>query len=91
MTEIPFALLMVVAIRLWWAKKPLLSCIVVAYLPLVRPEGFFFCALWALLILKNSVPISLSPLSPPLLLRDGDGVRVCFISSTRRRLIPLPL
>ena len=53
MTELPFALGLVVAIRLWWADRILLSCLVIGYLPTVRPEGFFICALWALLVIAK--------------------------------------
>lgn len=51
MTEIPFALGLVIAIRLWLARRTLASCLVVGYLPTVRPEGFFVCLLWAVLLL----------------------------------------
>jgi len=51
MTELPMALGLVIAIRLWWARRWLGSALVVSWLPLVRPEGFFVCAMWALMIL----------------------------------------
>jgi hypothetical protein len=53
MTEIPFALGLVIAIRFWLARRPLASCLVVGYLPTVRPEGFFICLLWAALFLAQ--------------------------------------
>ena len=51
MTELPMALGLVIAIRLWWARRTLASCLVMGYLPLVRPEGFFFCAMWGAMLL----------------------------------------
>lgn len=53
MTELPFALGIVVAIRLWMADRILASCIVMGYLPTVRPEGFFLCALWAAMAIRK--------------------------------------
>jgi len=57
MTELPFALGMVIAIRLWLAGRPLASCVVMGYMPTVRPEGFFLCALWAAMVIANRRPI----------------------------------
>jgi hypothetical protein len=51
MTELPLALGLVIAIRLWWARRTLLSCLVIGYLPLVRPEGFFLGILWGMMLL----------------------------------------
>ena len=51
MTEIPFALGMVIAIRLWRARRLALSCLLVGFLPMVRPEGFFLGPLWGLMLL----------------------------------------
>jgi hypothetical protein len=56
MTELPFALGMVVAIRLWLAERPLASCWVMGYLPTVRPEGFFLCAMWAAMLIADHKP-----------------------------------
>ncbi|MDP9172267.1 MAG: hypothetical protein M3O30_00175 [Planctomycetota bacterium] len=54
MTELPFALGLVVAIRLWWQRRWLISCLAISYLPLVRPEGFFLCAMWGLMVLGTN-------------------------------------
>jgi hypothetical protein len=56
MTEIPLALGIVIAIRLWMADRILASCIVMGYLPTVRPEGFFLCALWAAMAIYRGRP-----------------------------------
>ena len=53
MTEIPMALGLVIALRLWLSRRFALSCLAISMLPTVRPEGFFFCALWGILILFN--------------------------------------
>src|ERR1700691_1596379 len=53
MTELPLALGLVIAIRLWLARRIWASCIVMGYLPTVRPEGFFLCALWAAMVLSR--------------------------------------
>jgi hypothetical protein len=46
MTELPTALLLVVAVRLWWSGRYSVSCLVVSFLPAVRPEGFIILPLW---------------------------------------------
>jgi hypothetical protein len=51
MTELPFALGVVIAIRLWMADRFLASCMVIGYMPTVRPEGFFLCAMWGAMVL----------------------------------------
>ena len=51
MTELPLALGIVIAIRFWLARRKWASCLVMGYLPTVRPEGFFLCALWAAMVL----------------------------------------
>jgi hypothetical protein len=51
MTELPFALGMVVAIRLWRAKRVATSSLVIGLLPAVRPEGFLMGPLWAAMLL----------------------------------------
>jgi hypothetical protein len=56
MTELPFALGIVIAIRLWVSERYLASSIVIGYLPTVRPEGFFLCALWAVLLIWKNRP-----------------------------------
>jgi hypothetical protein len=51
MTEIPMALGVVVALRLWLLGQVVWSGLVAGLLPLVRPEGFLLCTLWAGLVL----------------------------------------
>ncbi len=51
MTELPLALGLVIAIRLWLARRMWASCLVMGYLPTVRPEGFFLCALWGAMVI----------------------------------------
>ena len=51
MTEMPMALGVVLAVRLWKAKRPAASCLLVSLLPLVRPEGFFLAVLWGAMTL----------------------------------------
>jgi len=53
MTEMPMALGVVIAIRLWWARRFAPSLLVVSFLPMVRPEGFFMIVLWGLLVLSS--------------------------------------
>jgi hypothetical protein len=54
MTELTMSLGLVIAIRLWWAERWILSCLVMSYVPLIRPEGFFLCAMWAVMTLLTS-------------------------------------
>jgi hypothetical protein len=58
MTELPLALGIVIAIRLWMARRTWASCLVMGYLPTVRPEGFFLCAMWAVMVIaaRNGGP-----------------------------------
>jgi hypothetical protein len=72
MTELPFALGMVVAIRLRLAGRLLASCLVMGYLPTVRPEGFFLCAMWAAMVIANRRPI--------LVVALGWGVVAWFVA-----------
>jgi hypothetical protein len=51
MTEIPMALGLAIALRLWWARHYLASCLLVSFLPLVRPEGFLLAPVWGLFLL----------------------------------------
>ena len=51
MTELPMALGLCVAVRLWLGRRWVASCLVVGFLPLVRPEGFFIGVAWGLLCL----------------------------------------
>lgn len=62
LTEMPMALGIVVAIRLWWARRTMLSCLLVSFLPMVRPEGFFLIPLWAVMLLGRRA----SPGEPPI-------------------------
>jgi hypothetical protein len=54
MTELPLALGLVIAIRFWLARRTWASCLVMGYLPTVRPEGFFLCALWGAMVVGTS-------------------------------------
>ncbi len=56
MTEIPMALGIVCAIRLWWSGRFLASSVLVAFLPLVRPEGFFLLPIWGAMLLAGKKP-----------------------------------
>lgn len=51
MTEIPMALGLTICLRLWWAKRYLASCLLMSFLPLVRPEGFLLAPVWGLFLL----------------------------------------
>lgn len=50
MTEMPMALGLVLAVRLWLAGRLAASCLVIGFLPSVRPEGFFFGVVWGLMV-----------------------------------------
>jgi len=56
MTELPFALGVIIAIRLWMKGRTAASCWVIGYLPTVRPEGFFLCAMWAAMLIARGTP-----------------------------------
>ena len=51
MTEMPMALGLVLAIRWWRNGRHALACLLVGYLPSVRPEGFFFGLIFGVLVL----------------------------------------
>lgn len=51
MTEMPMALGMLIALRLWLHERPVASAFVIGLLPAVRPEGFFLGVLWGVLVL----------------------------------------
>jgi hypothetical protein len=53
MSEMPMALGTLLAVRLWVNDKRRWSCLVVGLLPMVRPEGFFFGAIWGVLVLSE--------------------------------------
>lgn len=53
MTEPLFALVLVAALRLRYAKKTIASSVLVSFSVLARPEGLFICALWAMFALKD--------------------------------------
>ncbi len=51
MTEMPMALGLVLAIRWWRNKRFALACLLVGFLPSVRPEGFFFGVIFGVMVL----------------------------------------
>lgn len=51
MTEIPYALLVIIILRLWHHQKYAWLCLLVGLTPLVRPEGFFLGLAMGLLFL----------------------------------------
>lgn len=51
LTEIPAALALYGALRLWLHRKYALSCLLISFIPAIRPEGYFFMALWVALAL----------------------------------------
>ena len=51
MTEVPMSLGVVIALRLWFAERWIASCLLVSFLPLVRPEGFLLVPVWGLFLL----------------------------------------
>ena len=51
MTELPMALGIVLAVRWWRNGKPVLACLMIGYLPSVRPEGFFFGLIFGVMLL----------------------------------------
>lgn len=53
MTELPMALGLCVAVRFWLNGRRLASCLLVGFLPLVRPEGFFIGVAWGVLCLAT--------------------------------------
>ena len=53
-TEPFFALLMVLALRLWYADRIRASMVVASMLILIRPEGFFIGVAWGVLVLQAS-------------------------------------
>ena len=53
MTELPAALAVVIAIRLWWARRWAMACVVASFVPLFRPEGFFLLPAWGVLALAT--------------------------------------
>jgi hypothetical protein len=71
MTELPFALGVIIAIRLWMKGRYGASCWVMGYLPTVRPEGFFLCALWGAMLIGER--------KPKLILALGWGTMVWMI------------
>lgn len=51
MTEIPMALGVTLATRSWLAKRYAISCLILAFLPFVRPEGFLLAPVWGVMLL----------------------------------------
>ena len=80
MTEMPMALGIVLAIRLWWARRHALSCLLISFLPMVRPEGFFLIALWALMTLAGALKSSSPRRRVFTCLLLGTGV-VCWFTA----------
>lgn len=53
MTELPMALTLVIAIHLWWDRRWAWSALLIAFSPMVRPEGFFVAPMWGIMLLAN--------------------------------------
>lgn len=53
MTEMPMALVMVLAVRAYLHRRYEWSALLIGLSPLVRPEGFFFGLLWGLLLISH--------------------------------------
>jgi hypothetical protein len=51
MTEFPMALGLILAVRCWLKDWKIASCLIVGFLPSVRPEGFFFGVVWGVMSL----------------------------------------
>ena len=56
MTEMPMALGIIIALRLWRNDWRRASATLVGFLPMVRPEGFFLGVLWGAMVLLESRP-----------------------------------
>jgi hypothetical protein len=56
MTEMPMALGIVAAIRLWRNGYLRTCALLIGFLPAVRPEGFFLGVLWGVMILRMITP-----------------------------------
>jgi hypothetical protein len=54
MTEIPMALGVVIAIHLWWSRRWAWSALLISFLPMVRPEGFFIAPMWGIMLLADA-------------------------------------
>lgn len=54
LTEMPMALGIALAIRLWWTRRRALSCLLVSLLPMIRPEGFLLIVMWAFMVLLST-------------------------------------
>jgi hypothetical protein len=94
MSEIPFALGAVVAVRLWRRNSDtgaakagaiplrlILATLLVSLLPMVRPEGFWLAAMWGVLILMDRRLSVWQRLTLPSLLATGLGLWVlaCWV------------
>jgi len=53
MSEMPMALGIVLAIRLWASGRRGASCALVSFLPMVRPEGFVLVPIWGVMVLAG--------------------------------------
>jgi hypothetical protein len=79
-TEPLFALLVVIALRLWYADRIRAAMIVASMLILIRPEGFFIGVAWGVLVLQTSAERRiLRRLIQPLWL--GTGVLLWWVVS----------
>ena len=56
MTEIPMALATLIALRLWMSGRIAWSSLIVSFLPLFRPEGFFLIGMWGILLIPAAFP-----------------------------------
>ena len=75
LSEIPTALMTYGALRLWLHGRHALSCVLVSLIPVVRPEGYFFIALWAVLLVLQARRFTLLPL---LALGTAGWMLVCW-------------
>ncbi|MFT3788639.1 MAG: hypothetical protein QM770_21110 [Tepidisphaeraceae bacterium] len=53
MSELPMALGLVLAVRLWINDRKNWSCLLIGFTPMLRPEGFFMAALWGVLCIAD--------------------------------------
>ena len=81
MTEMPMALGFVLAARLWWHRRHATSAVLVSWLPLVRPEGFFLGVMWGAMLLFDRRVGSVRRrvmLIPLLLIGTAAWLAVCW-------------
>lgn len=87
MTEIPFALALVVALRLWMSGRLAWSCLMASFLPLLRPEGFFLIGMWGILLLLPRLPRNLSRAAR----REAANLPPRSTSIVFQRIVPIAL